>query len=118
MSAPLSGSCHCGAVRVTIPAAPEYINDCNCSLCMMRGGIWGYFPPAAVTISGETHHYIRADLADPALANHWCAHCGTPTHWRALDPAYQRMGINMRLFDPAEYAGVEIIPVDGRSWEG
>jgi hypothetical protein len=27
--------------------------------------------------------------------------CGVITHWRALDPDYQRMGINLRLFDPA-----------------
>ncbi len=118
MTSPLSGSCHCGAVRVTIPAAPEYINDCNCSLCMMRGAIWGYFPPAAVTITGDTHHYIRADLADPALATQWCAACGTTTHWLALDPVYERMGVNMRLFDPAVYAGVEIKLVDRRSWDG
>lgn len=115
---PLSGSCHCGAVRITIPAAPEYINDCNCSLCMTRGAIWGYFPPAAVTFSGDTRHYVRADLPDPALATHWCTRCGTTTYWAALDPAYARMGVNMRLFDPADYAGVEVRAIDGRSWVG
>lgn len=85
---------------------------------MTRGAIWGYFPPAAVTITGKTHRYVRTDLADPALATHWCATCGTTTHWLALDPTYDRMGANMRLFDPAEYAAVEVRPVDGRSWEG
>lgn len=118
MNATLTGSCHCGAVRIAIPTAPDYINDCNCSLCMTRGAIWGYFPPAAVTITGATHRYIRADLPDPALATHWCATCGTTTHWLALDPAYDRMGVNMRLFDPADYAAVEVRPVDGRSWDG
>ncbi len=118
MSGALSGRCHCGAVRVTIPAAPAYINDCNCSLCMTRGAVWGYFPPAAVTIIGDTHNYVRADLPDPALATHWCAACGTTTHWASLDPDYDRMGINMRLFDPADYTGIEVRAIDGRSWEG
>ena len=116
MSALLSGRCHCGAVRITIPAAPDYINDCNCSLCMTRGAIWGYFSPAAVTITGKTKNYIRADLKEPALSTHWCAHCGSTTHWTALDPAYDRMGINIRLFEPEVYATIEIRPVDGRSW--
>ncbi|MBY0305025.1 MAG: GFA family protein [Sphingomonas sp.] len=118
MSNALSATCHCGAVGITIPAAPDYLNDCNCSLCVTRGGLWGYFSPADVTISGETHGYIRADLKQAALSTHWCAHCGSTTHWTALDPAYDRMGVNMRLFDPAAYARVEIRPIDGRSWEG
>lgn len=118
MSEPLAGKCHCGAVRVTIPAAPDYINDCNCSLCMTRGAIWVYFSPSAVTVMGETHHYVRADLPQPALATHWCARCGTTTHWTALDPGYDRLGVNMRLFDDATYAGVELRAIDGRSWDG
>ena len=118
MNAPLSGQCHCGAVRVTIPAAPDYINDCNCSLCITRSAVWGYYSPTDVMITGETRSYVRADLPSPALATHWCAHCGTTTHWAALDPAYDRMGINMRLFDPTDYAGVEIRAIDGRSWDG
>lgn len=114
----LSGKCHCGAVTVSVPAAPDYINDCNCSLCMTRGAIWGYFPPRDVTIAGETSRYIRADLPDSALATHWCSHCGTTTHWSALDPGYDRMGVNMRLFRPGDYAHVEVRAIDGASWEG
>lgn len=118
MTGPLDGHCHCGAVRVTIPAAPDYINDCNCSLCVTRGAIWGYFHPAEVSVAGATHRYVRADLPKPALATHWCAACGTTTHWAAFDPGYERMGVNMRLFDPAAYAAVEIRAIDGRNWEG
>lgn len=113
----MEGSCHCGAVRVAIPTAPDYINECNCSLCMTRGGLWGYFAPAEVVITGNaTRSYVRADLKEPALSTHWCDHCGSTTHWTALDPTYNRMGVNMRLFDPAVYASVEIRQVDGRSW--
>lgn len=119
MSRPLSGHCHCGAVRITIPTAPDYINDCNCSLCTTRGALWGYFAPAMVEISGgPTGRYVRDDLAQAFLATHWCQQCGTTTHWTALDPGYERMGINMRLFAPESWAHVDIRAVDGRSWDG
>lgn len=118
MSEALSATCHCGAVGITIPAAPAYLNDCNCSLCVTRGGLWGYFLPADVVITGETSSYIRADLKEPALATHWCPHCGSTTHWWALDPAYDRMGVNLRLFDPAIWEAIDIRHVDGRSWDG
>ena len=118
MSEALSATCHFGAVGITIPAAPDYLNDCNCSLCVTRGGLWGYFPPANVVITGETSRYIRADLKEPALATHWCPRCGSTTHLRAIDPAYDRMGVNLRLFDPAIWEAIDIRHVDGRSWEG
>lgn len=119
MSDPLSATCHCGAVGITIPAAPDYLNDCNCSLCVTRGGLWGYFSPADVAITGgETRGYVRSDLKEAALSTHWCVRCGSTTHWTALDPAYDRMGVNMRLFAPEVYASVEIRRVDGRSWDG
>ena len=119
MIEPLSGSCHCGAVRITIPTAPDYINDCNCSLCETRGAIWGYFSPTMVTITGgPTGSYTRSDLPKAYLTTHWCQHCGSTTHWAPLDPSYDRMGINMRLFAPEDWAQVDVRAIDGRSWEG
>lgn len=117
MTTALEGSCHCGAVRLTIPRAPDYINDCNCSLCVKQGAIWGYFRPDEVTVTGAVDAYVRADLAEPCLANHRCAHCGGITHWSLLPPhPADRMGINMRLFEPGARAGIEVRAIDGRSW--
>ena len=50
----MTGHCLCGAVSVTIDEKPDYINDCNCSLCRKSGGAWGYFDPSIVKTSGET----------------------------------------------------------------
>ncbi|MGQ0800632.1 MAG: GFA family protein [Pseudomarimonas sp.] len=38
----LHGSCHCGAVHLTLPTAPTEATSCNCSLCHRAGGIWAY----------------------------------------------------------------------------
>ncbi len=112
-----TGTCHCGKVTLTIPRAPEYLNDCNCSLCQKVGGLWGYFDPAEVGVSGETSTYTRADMEVPAIRNHFCGACGCTTHWSAASAlAEGRMGVNMRLFDDEVVAGVEVRKVDGRSW--
>ena len=112
----LVGACHCGTVRITIPNRPDYINDCNCTLCTKRGAKWGYFRPSEVEVEGETHAYIRADAPTPCLATHWCPSCGCPTHWTPLLADLDRMGVNVGLFEPEDMAGIEIRKVDGRSW--
>jgi len=71
--------------------------------------MWAYYPKSAVEIGGETTRYVRADMADPHLSFHFCGACGATTNWAALPAdAPDRMGVNMRLFDPAELKGVEL----------
>ena len=58
------GSCHCGAVRMTLPSTPEVATDCNCSLCRRIGGPWVYFEFGTVQIEGHpeaTAEYIWGD---------------------------------------------------------
>ncbi len=118
MTAPLSATCHCGAVQVTIPAMPDYINECNCSLCLKHGAIWGYFPAEHITVAGEpARSYSRTDVAEQHVRMFWCNDCGCTTHWRLISAtADTMMGVNMRLFDPADIAGVDIRHPDGRAW--
>lgn len=37
-------SCHCGQVRIELDRRPDYINECNCTLCSKAGVRWGLFP--------------------------------------------------------------------------
>lgn len=120
----MQASCLCGAVRVSLARKPEYINDCNCSLCRRAGGAWGYYSNQDVNISGETSYFLRSDIENPAVAAHFCPSCGTSTHW-ALSEAYQRanpgldrVGVNMKLFAPKDLIGIEIRFPDGDGWTG
>ena len=115
----MTGACHCGRVRLSVPGRPEYLNICNCTLCTKLGGMWGYFPRSKVTVDGETGAYVRADEAEPYLSSHFCKGCGSTTHWSPLAAdAPDRMGVNMRLFDQVELAGIEVRYPDGRrGWE-
>ena len=81
---PISGSCHCGAVRVAIPRMPDTISECNCSLCAVTGWRGVYCRPDEAVIVGDFDSYVRSDL-DQSFITLWrCASCGIPTHWTPL----------------------------------
>src|SRR5689334_10797585 len=120
----MTGTCLCGAVRVTIEAKPDFINDCNCSLCRKVGGAWGYFPSASVMANGNTRSFVRRDKKSPGVEIHSCADCATTTHWvlttsfKAQNPSADQVGVNMRVFDPDELKGVEVRFPNGKDWAG
>ena len=119
----LSLACHCDRIRVEIARRPEHINECNCTLCDKTGARWGYFAPSDVRVEGPTTGYCRQDKDAPAARVHFCAHCGSTTHFTLTESAAARfgntlMGVNMRLADEADLAGVELRYPDGRAWPG
>ena len=92
----VSGSCHCGAVQLEVPEAPEWVASCNCSLCRKLGSLVAYYPPETLRIEGETAQYVWGDRL---IAIHHCPTCGCFTHWSSLGEDYGRQGINARLLD-------------------
>lgn len=120
----MTANCLCGAVSVMIEAKPDFINDCNCSLCRKAGGAWGYFPSSLVTTTGNTVPFMRPDKDPPAVEVHSCANCATTTHWvltksfKERNKSVDQMGVNMRLFDPDELKGVEVRFPNGKDWPG
>jgi hypothetical protein len=109
----VEGSCHCGAVRVRLADPLVDVTECNCSLCRRTGALWAYAAPDRVTIDGTGDSYIQGD---GALTLWRCHRCGIVTHWTPTDPAYGRMGVNLRLFDPALWASLPRVHVNGASW--
>lgn len=112
----MKGACLCGGVTVTLARRPEYMNSCNCSACFRLGSLTGYFPPDDVTIAGEPKSYIRSDI-EPYIAFLFCPTCSANVGWASLEPR-ERMGVSMRLFDPAELVGVPVRFPNGREWDG
>ena len=107
------GSCHCGAIELSLTLDPTEMAQCNCSLCRRIAGLWTYCEPAAVSVTGTLNGYIQGDRS---LTTWHCPTCGCTTHWTAVDPGYQRMGVNLRLFDPALLRGLPLREVDGVSY--
>jgi hypothetical protein len=120
----LNVACHCGQIRIAITKRPEFINECNCTLCAKSGASWGYFHPSEVTIEGAANGYCREDKDDPGAAFHFCAKCGSTTHFTMTPSAVAKfggntlVGVNMRLADEGDLAGIEVRYPDGRAWSG
>lgn len=105
----VQGSCHCGNVRMVLPSEPEWVADCNCSLCRRTAWRTAYFPPEEVTISGETVAYIWGDRM---IGIHHCPVCGCGTHWATLGEDFGKMGVNARLLDNFDESKVEVRKFD------
>jgi hypothetical protein len=119
--APLA--CLCGQVRLTLQKRPDFVHDCNCTLCSKSGARWGYFHPSEVAVAGATQGYSRDDKDAPNAEIRFCPQCGATTHFVLTDSAVAKfgnsmMGVNMWLADESELAGLELRFPDGRAWDG
>lgn len=116
-------SCHCGQNSIELRKRPDYINECNCSLCRKTGARWAYFHPSEVDVSGVTSAYVRQDKAEPGACVNFCPTCGATTYFTLTEGAAAKhgnsvMGVNMRLADESELAGIELRFPDGQDWPG
>lgn len=107
------GACHCGAIRLTLRDEPIEASECNCSLCRRTVGLWHYSHPANVSVEGEGQGYVQGDRF---LTTWHCPTCGCTTHWTARDSTYERMGVNLRMFEPELWRDLPRRYVDGASF--
>ena len=116
-------SCLCGQLRVELAKRPDFIHECNCTLCRKTGARWGYFHPSEATVTGASQGYSRTDKPEPAAEIRFCESCGATTHFTLTAEAAAKygntmMGANMLLADERELAGVELRYPDGEAWPG
>ena len=113
----IEATCHCGAVKLGLPSAPDSATECNCSFCRRAAARWAYYAPADVKMprAGATQPYVWGERM---LAFHRCRSCGIATHGQSLDGAQERMAINARLIDGLDWDQVTIRHFDGAgTWE-
>jgi hypothetical protein len=112
--ASLQGTCHCGAVRLTLPSPPEKATRCNCSICRRLGALWVYYEFGTVRIEGHpqnTEEYIQGDRT---LRTVRCKTCGCITHWEPLTPQPgAKHGVNLNNFEPGLQELVRVRRLDG-----
>ena len=95
--------CHCNHVKIDLPAEPEKLNRCSCSICRRYGALWAYFDLASLSITGKTDTYI---WGDKMIAFHRCQICGVLTHWTHLDGFEGKIGVNMQNCDQSALIGI------------
>ena len=113
----IRGACHCGAVTFEIKEAPEFLVECNCSICRRLAAWWVHSPPNETVVlnapEGTTEPY---EWGDKSLSFHRCKTCGCATHWKSLFDS--RFAVNCRLAYPADIKGIRVRHFDGGGrWE-
>lgn len=120
MTETVTGTCHCGATRFTIPV-PAEATACTCTFCTKRGALWAYYWPREVTIEKAEHRGTWG--AETTNKHHFCTVCGCGTwseapDWTAPDPfapEAQKVQFNIRLLDDFDIASVPVTVIDGRN---
>ena len=115
MAEPLTASCHCGAVRITLRRRPRSLTSCNCSICRRYGAIWAYYAR-----KGLVYDYAPDAVAPYTWGNghiefFHCTRCGSVTHYERTKKQGDatRVGVNVRLVDPAALDGIPLRRPDG-----
>jgi hypothetical protein len=57
------------------------------------------------TVSNANESYV---WRDKTLETHRCQNCGCVSHWVAMDPGVDVMGVNARLMDPEVLAAARV----------
>jgi len=114
----LEATCHCGDVRVRVPAPPEKLVNCNCSICRRLGALWAHYQREDVEFDGHPDRTEGYVWGNRTLDTRRCRRCGCVTHWEPLHGQTEtRVGVNMRNFDPEDVGPARIRRFDGAvSW--
>jgi hypothetical protein len=114
----ISGSCHCGAVRIGLAAAPATAVQCNCSICRRNGALWAPFAPSTVVIDGHPVSTEAYEWGDRSIRTMRCRHCGCVTHWEptpgaAAATSGTTLCVNLRNFELETIGPVRLRRFDG-----
>ena len=115
----IKGSCHCGATRFEIEAAPASVTACTCSFRAKTGALWAYNKP------GEVRCAVGSDAVYAPNVNrhHFCPVCGIPTFGESptwsldgtADFSKPKLAINARLLDDFPLETVSLETIDGKN---
>ena len=111
MSIKVKATCHCGAITVEVPRKPDYINECQCSICRRYGAAWAYYYTPEVNVikkeGASTKKYIWGDRE---IEFHFCNECGCIVFWwphEESDNQPDGVGVNTRMMEPDLLEGIE-----------
>ena len=129
----LVASCHCGATRIELPAAPLAAMQCNCSYCARAGAIWAYLEPGEMKFLCEDADRVYS-AGGSLNRHHFCGRCGMQTwgdspDWASMynldgtpkskDPAAvptaRIHAVNLRLVEGLDWSKVTVEQADGRN---
>jgi hypothetical protein len=110
----IESSCHCGAVRLDMAAVPAAVTGLR-QLDRRRYGVWwAYYAPKDACVAGATDTY---PWDEKKIFFHRCRICGCVSHWSAVHPHLDRMGVDARLMPPEIVGKARVHRLDGAGTE-
>ncbi|MFO0563146.1 MAG: GFA family protein [Polyangiales bacterium] len=96
----LSGACHCGRVRVTMPAESAGVVVCHCADCQkLHGNSFALFAAERSKVRWEGEEHVRWYRSSSANERSFCAECGSRLAKRPVEGT--RIMVSAGLFDHA-----------------
>lgn len=98
--ATLVGACHCGRVRVHVPADSAGVVACHCADCQkLHGNFFALLAADRAAVRWEGEEHIRWYRSSSENERAFCAHCGSRLAKRPI--AGGRILVSVGLFDGA-----------------
>lgn len=93
-----SGSCACGALRVTCAGEPKTVSLCHCPACQKRTGsaygVAAFYDRGDVRVEGAARRYTRPSDSGHPVTFHFCPVCGSTVFWEPQRlPALVAVGV-------------------------
>jgi hypothetical protein len=83
-----TAACACGQMQVVCRGEPLKVSLCHCRECQRRSGgpfgVAAFFPPEAVSVTGEVREFRRGSDSGFDLIFRFCPTCGSTVWWESL----------------------------------
>jgi hypothetical protein len=94
----IHGACHCGRVRVTMPAESTGVVVCHCADCQkLHGNSFALFAAEQTAVHFEGEEHIRWYHSSPQNERSFCGHCGSRLAKRPIEGT--RIQVSAGLFE-------------------
>lgn len=115
----LTGTCHCGAVRIQVRQAPRTVTSCNCSICRRYGALWAYYTASSVRIEAPKGGLVSYSWRRRIRAYFHCKTCGCVTHYAPRKKsAHPIVAVNAANFELDVMKPVRVRRLDGaKTWK-
>lgn len=112
-----SGGCHCGKVAYEVEGEIEQVMDCNCSMCLKRGGLLWFVPHGDFSLRTPAEDMGTYHFNKGKIDHHFCPECGISPFSEGVGPDGAKMAaINVRCLEGIDLAALKVVPIDGRSF--
>lgn len=114
---PVTGSCHCGAVRYSLEGeGPTGALACNCSICRRKGYLLHFAPADAFTLETDRDAIAVYQFKQHRIRHQFCKTCGCAPFGEGTGQDGSAMvAINLRCADGIDPEALAIQHYDGAS---